>query len=210
MTQGRRFELLTAAVLCLGSACHEGLAQAPATHPTFAAVGDTQHTIIGQVPLHAWALEYREWRTELLECLYGRVAGDTVLIRFAVLANVRPSHSTLNTVTPDSVGSCLAIASEALVGMAHSHPADRPRFVDGQYRADSDRFHPDPALDLCYESFIDVTTFVRSGLPVSVVICGVGRIYVLRRGRVPNAGADVCAYDPEEEEPELHCGAKGP
>lgn len=154
-------------------------------------------TTIGNNVLREWALLYREMRTEFLSCLYGLHHGDSVLVQFAVLANVRPSHSMVGGVSPVEDEPTCYTAPGLLVGIAHSHPRER-RALSGERLPD--------AVNPCYESGEDVAMFVGSGVEVSVVVCGVGRVYLLRKGSRPNLDSQVCDYDPEAMPPLLVCG----
>jgi len=171
---------------------------------------DTAHTLLANLALHDWALEYREFHTEFLQCLYGVVRGDTVVVLYGVMADVKPSHSLATTVIPQPDGQC-ATTGDSLVGIAHNHPQScrgGNGAACGLLTADSASMHPqdDPGNDPCFESWPDIRTFVASKLDVNVVVCGVGKMYIQRRGGVPNQREDICTYNPEDDVPTLKCG----
>jgi hypothetical protein len=173
---------------------------------------DTGATLLGQLALHEWALLYREFHTEFLECLYGRASRDTVTVFYGVLADVKPSHSRATMVAPQADGMC-AITGDSLVGIAHNHPQScrgGNGAACGLQVTDSESMHPqdDPGNDPCYESFPDIRTFIGSGLELNIVVCGVGKLYVQRRGARPNKPADICLYDAEQDIPRLACGKR--
>jgi len=175
---------------------------------------DTGYTAIAQNVLHDWALSYREWHTEWLSCLYGDVRGDTVIIRYSIPADVKPSHSMPTTVIPQPAGQCVQ-TTDSLVGIAHNHPQtcrSGNGAACGTVVTDSGSMHPqdDATNDPCFESWPDIRTFVASHLLVNVVVCGYSfnqaRIYVQQRGAPPNDRSGVCSYDPELDAPVLKCG----
>jgi len=171
---------------------------------------DTAHTLIANLFLHESALMYREFHTEYLECLYGRVNSDTTIVLYAIMADVKPSHSRPTTVIPQPDGVCPQ-NTDSLVGIVHNHPQTcrgGGGAACGLQVRDSESMHPqdDPASDPCYESYPDIRTFIASGLRLNVVICGVGKMYVQRQGSRPNDPADVCSYDAELDVPVLKCG----
>jgi hypothetical protein len=167
--------------------------------------GDTLHTLVSNLTLRHWALEYREYKTEFLECLYGDVHGDTARIHYSIAADVKPSHSRASSVTPQEAGQC-EITGDSIIGLAHNHPSTcAPMESACGLQKDSNSMHPQEG-DLCYESFPDMRTFVATGLEVNVVVCGVGRIYLQRKGSRPNNPMDICSYNPEADDPEITCG----
>lgn len=192
-------------------------------------------TGIAKHVLREWALLYREFRTEFLQCLYGRSSGDSLKIHLALNAHVRPSQSTVKGVTPEDEMCPWALGLDSIVGVVHSHPRQERQALNGEREPPGDAWQSDsvaraeydsarrawpgdpfarfiPQLDprlkgnLCYESWDDIALFMQNVLPVSVVVCGVGRIYVLRRGQTPNDGTNVCEYDPDANVPALVCG----
>lgn len=185
-----RLERALIAIVAWYGACAGQLRGQDSTHVVN--TGITNHV------LREWALLYREFRTEFLQCLYGRLSGDSLRIRLALNAHVRPSHSMVGGVTPEDDTCPFALGADSLIGVAHSHPQQ-------QYALNGERLPLEPQANRCYESWEDIAMLVQNGLPVGVVVCGVGRIYVLRRGQTPNDGTNVCQYDPEAAVPMLVC-----
>lgn len=147
---------------------------------------------------HTWALLYREFRTEFLGCLYGAVhvsrdaaAPDTVTVSYMVLADVKPSHSTNQSVAETSP----CPPSERLLGMVHSHPGGRSCVHDGRGNCApvAEHLHG----DICFPSRTDSTSFARSGYLIDAIVCGDGRFITITR----DFAITRCDYDPEADEP---------
>ena len=141
---------------------------------------------------HRWSLMYREFTTEWLDCVYGRIDGGTLLIVAALPADAPPSVSTPN----NTDGLCVPLDT-LLIGDAHNHPQDV--LIRSQSTPSSgERFHVLPGTDQCYLSPQDWQTFMaNAGQQVSVVICGQGEFIAFLRNR---EGAR-CRYDPEARTP---------
>jgi len=147
---------------------------------------------------HTWALLYREFRTEFLGCLYGSVRvgrdaarPDTVTVSYMLLADVKPSHSTDQSVAETSP----CPPSERLLGLVHSHPGGRTCVHDGRGNCAPlpDRLHG----DLCFPSRTDSTSFVRSGYLIDAIVCGDGQFITITR----DFAITRCDFDPEAEVP---------
>lgn len=135
---------------------------------------------IGSSPLQAWALFYREFKSEFMTCLYGAQVGDSVDVRWAVLASTKPSQVSDSGVTRPIY--CPRLGGENhLVGIAHSHPS-------GQ----------------CGQSGADLRTFLGSGLAVSIIICSPHDLAVYTRPRL--AGVR-CTFDAEADLVPLSCAS---
>jgi hypothetical protein len=150
---------------------------------------DVDTTVINiSVPtMRHWALSYREFSTEFLDCLYGRRVGDSIKVVFTIPADVRPSRSTPDDVTP--VTDC--VMTEVYLGDAHSHPRETAA-INGQ------RFHIDPNTDQCYLSKPDQDSFrADTAAIITVVVCGVGQFMVWVKGDSLDADGHRCVYDPE-------------
>jgi hypothetical protein len=113
---------------------------------------------------HRWALMYREFETEFMDCVYGEQVGDKVYIVLTVPANVLPRHSLVNSVTP--LDACPAPGAK-LLGVAHSHPPVRETINGQRFKTTNN--------DECYMSMTDMISFKGEGLPVSIVVCGTGQ-----------------------------------
>lgn len=144
---------------------------------------------------HTWALLYREFRTEFLGCLYGSVrhareavGPDTVTVSYMLLADVKPSHSTNQSVAETSP----CPPSERLLGMVHSHPGGRRCVHDG-------RGNCAPGLhgDICVPSRTDSTSFARSSYLIDAIVCGDGRFITITR----DFAITRCDFDPEADVP---------
>lgn len=134
---------------------------------------------IGSSPLQSWALLYREFRTEFMACLYGRETGDSVTVQWSVLASTKPSQVSDSGVSRPIYCPNLGGTNE-MIGIAHSHPSGS-----------------------CGQSPPDLRTFVDSGLAVSVIVCGPGRLAVYTRG-APTVGVR-CIFDAEADTVPLTC-----
>lgn len=160
-------------------------------------IGSCTMEVFGQKPivfrpwvLRHFALMYREFSTEFLFCLYGPTRPDSMIVELAVLADVRPSRSTPDDVTP--VQSCWAAGGGiTYFGDAHSHPHESAA-LNGQ------RFHIDPNADLCYLSHPDQESFREdTAASLAVVVCGFGQFMVWRRGEPTDKQGTRCIYDVE-------------
>jgi hypothetical protein len=144
--------------------------------------------------LRQWALLYREFATEFLTCLYGRVSRDTIEIALSVPADVRPSHSTRNEVTPVGYSRARPMDGCPLsdpIGDAHSHPPSTLGEGPDQFRARSS------GRDRCYASATDWRSLAdeHATLEVrfTVVVCDVGAAAFF----FSDGTAARCRYDPE-------------
>ncbi|MGI0029424.1 MAG: hypothetical protein ACREAQ_06920 [Nitrososphaera sp.] len=154
---------------------------------------------------HTWALLYREFRTEFLGCLYGSVrasrdpaAPDTVTVSYMLLADVKPSHSTDQSVAETSA----CPPSERLLGMVHSHPGGRSCVHDGRGNCAPlpDRLHG----DICFPSRTDSTSFARSGYLIDAIVCGDGQFITITR----DFAITRCDFDPEADVPVCRSGPR--
>lgn len=125
--------------------------------------------ILEQV-VQQWGLMYREFSTEFMGCLYGRMEGGQMALRVFIPAAVRPSNSTDSTVT----GECYEEKKFPAMGVLHSHVArvDRPS---------------------CYVSKRDSVDFADSPYAVTLIVCGADRVLVMFRDWQPI----VVRYDSE-------------
>jgi len=131
-----------------------------------------QQIRIGSAALKAWSLMYREFKTEFLTCAYGHEVDGVLQMKFVVLAEIKPSQATRDSIPPPIY--CVDISGpDSLVGYAHSHPSG-----------------------VCGESWRDLEAFVNSKLGVSIIVCGQNKIAVLVRGNTPER-APICTFDPE-------------
>ena len=142
---------------------------------------------------HRWSLMYREFSTEWLDCIYGKIIGDTVEIVGVFPADTVPSASTPNTVS----GTCVPLAG-LLIGDAHNHPRDVLIRSQGT-SSTGERFPVAPEADLCYLSPMDWHTFRENvDQQVSIVICGQKELVLFLR----NGEGGRCRFDPEQAFPE--------
>ena len=146
-----------------------------------------QNVAIATPVLRHWALQYREFSTEFLDCVFGHRSADTLYIDVAIPADVRPSRSTPDDVTPAS--GCPVV--EHYVGDVHSHPHETAA-LNGQ------RFHIDPNADLCYLSHADQQSFRDDSMAkLTIVVCGFGQLMLwLREDSLDHSGKR-CYYDAE-------------
>lgn len=164
----RREQIVAAVVLCILALCAwpcRGQSPVDDTTPPTSVVA-----ISSQV-LHNSALLYREFHTEFIACLFGRVNGDTVLAAVMVLADIRPSQSEEAAIKADTDGAPLPCRpSPLMVGMIHSHPSR-----------------------VCRPSVQDERTFVASGHAAALIACGPGKLFIRTQH-----GAALCYFNPED------------